>query len=212
MQDYIDRINAFRYMGCGGEMPENLLRLADKCETALREVMRPRHTYIVERSEVLDSILLGDDVRQHLSGCDNVIVFAATLGSAVDTLIRKYQTTDVTCAFITDAEASAAIESYCDDIEREISKMFPGKYLVRRFSPGYGDFPIDIQRDILSVLEAGKRIGLTVSDSFMMSPSKSVTAVMGISDAAVENTRNSCATCTMSDRCDFRKDGWRCGF
>ena len=74
------------------------------------------------------------------------------------------------------------IEAYCDACQKELSTEAAkeGLYLRSRFSPGYGDFSLDYQKELLILLDAPKRIGLTVTDSMMLTPTKSVTAVMGL--------------------------------
>ena len=78
-----------------------------------------------------------------------------------------------------------------------------------RFSPGYGDVPLEIQKDIVMLLDCAKRIGVSLNDSLLMSPSKSVTAFIGLQEPSgkmdkreVKST-NKCAACAKTD-CDFR--------
>lgn len=71
-----------------------------------------------------------------------------------------------------------------------------------RFSPGYGDLPLSAQREIFAVLDCGKRIGLMLNDSLLMSPSKSVTAFVGIG-GEMKQKQNTCSACRMRD-CAYR--------
>ena len=80
-----------------------------------------------------------------------------------------------------------------------------------RYSPGYGDLPLDIQFDLLTLLQAQKRIGLTVMNSNMMVPTKSVTAFIGLSEGEVDRSTRGCESCNMKDRCKFMKSGGHCG-
>lgn len=208
---YIDRANALRYMGCRGEAPREIVDIAAECEAALCRVMTPRYVYTVREKDDLADLLVGDDVARHLEGCDRVVLLAATLGAAVDHLIKKYQATDVTRALAADAEASAAIEMLCDEAERKI-KDAVGENLTTRYSPGYGDLPLEKQRDLLDVVDAGRKIGVFAGESFMLSPSKSVTALIGVSNGEIIKDEVSCDSCNMRDTCEFRKEGARCGF
>ena len=175
----IDRKTALRYMGCGATEPESLTSAIGECEEALCRVMTPRYVYTVKTADEVSPILSGEDVWRLISGCDKVVVLAATLGSATDELIRKYQSSDVLRAMITDAEASAAIDVLCDEAEREILSHTDGS-LTMRFSPGYGDWPLEAQSSLLDFVDAGRKIGLYVGASDMMTPIKSVTAVAGL--------------------------------
>ena len=118
------------------------------------------------------------DLAKNLSGTKRVIVFGATIGIGIDRLINKYSIISPAKAVVLDAIGSERIEalcdSFCEDIKLEYGNLKP------RFSAGYGDLPIEKQKEIFSLLGCDKKIGLTLNDSFMMSPSKSVTAFVGI--------------------------------
>lgn len=109
----------------------------------------------------------------HLSGSRRVIVFAATLGVGIDRLIAKYSSLSPAKALMFQAIGAERIEAVCDAFCGELGAK-------RRFSPGYGDLPLATQKDIFTVLACEKKIGLTLNSSLLMSPSKSVTAFVGI--------------------------------
>ena len=134
----------------------------------------------------------------------------ATLGSNVDKLLRQTQAQDMAKAVILDAMASAAIEQVCDEAEKEISARLENKHFTWRFSPGYGDFPIAVQKDFLTALNAQKVIGLCASQSGMLTPTKSVTAVISVHEKSVQQQKHSCESCNMRDRCNYRKTGGTC--
>ena len=136
----------------------------------------------------------------------------ATLGADTDRLIRTAEITDISSAFVMDAMASAAIEDICRLADEEIKKQLPDCFFTWRFSPGYGDFPIEIQKDFLETLNAPKRIGLCTGDNNILIPRKSVTAVAGISENPVPKKRRGCASCNMAETCAFRRRGDHCGF
>ena len=173
-------------MRCGADVPASLTRALCEVEDELCRVMTPRSVYTVVPICDADAILSGEDVRRHLDGCERAVVLAATLGSAVDELIRKYQSTDVLRAMIADAEASAAIDVLCDEACRTISAR-TGEDLTPRFSPGYGDWPLSSQSALLDFVDAGRKIGLFVTGSDMMTPIKSVTAVAGLIRKGLDN-------------------------
>lgn len=128
----------------------------------------------------------------------------------VDGLIRKAQVEDMARAVVLDALASVAVEQLCQKLEEQIGCDFAQYYKTWRFSPGYGDLPIELQRDFLNVLDAPRKIGVCTSESCMLTPAKSVTAVIGLSREEIKKKRRSCADCTMRERCAFRKAGERC--
>ena len=138
-----------------------------------------------------------------------MIVFAATLGSTADRLIRTAEITNMAYALILDALASAMIEECCDNAEKELHEKIPG-FFTWRFSPGYGDYPLDVQSEIIRLLNADKRIGLTVTSSDILIPRKSVTALIGVSDTEQDKGKRGCATCKLRETCSFRIGGTTC--
>ena len=117
------------------------------------------------------------DLRKNLAGCSSAFIFAATSGSGVDRLILKHTKLSPADAMVTDCIASSGIEVFCDKINEEMRK---GRVLKPRYSPGYGDVSLCCQSEILSFLDAYRKIGLTLTETYLMTPIKSVTAIVGI--------------------------------
>lgn len=213
---------AFRYMGYkGGEINQGILDLTDQCEKALLKAIKPRMVYRVfdimnthEGVEVKNTPLIfrGKDIKAHLENCGRAILMCVTLSAEADRLIRSYEAESMEKAFITDTLASAVVEQACEKAEEIIKKQVGDYSYTWRFSPGYGDFPLEVQKDFLNVTEAAKRIGLNITDSLILIPRKSVTAVMGISEEPIPPKRRGCICCNMRDKCQYRKDGNHCGF
>lgn len=213
---------SFRYMGYAQkDIPDNITELEEKCEKALLTVISPSYTYKLFDIEFKKDgvhlsdcklIMHGEDIRNHLSGCKKAALMSATLGTGADKLIKQTSVYDMTESFITDCIASALIEQVCDEAEEEIRKKLTGMYMTWRYSPGYGDFPIDAQKDFLESVNAQKRIGLYLSEGGMLMPTKSVTAVIGLSDTPVNKNKRGCICCNMRDKCSFRKRGIHCEF
>lgn len=141
---------------------------------------------------------------KNLHGCDKAIVFAATVGIEIDRLIYKYGRISPSKALMLQAIGAERIEAlcdvFCDDMEKEVNRS-----LKPRFSPGYGDLSLDLQKDIFDILDCRKHIGVSLNESMLISPSKSVTAFVGITDnniGAITKT-NKCGLCGKTD-CSFR--------
>jgi len=141
----------------------------------------------------------------HLRNCGSVVLLAATLGTGADTLLRRYSALDMEKALIAQAVCTAMIERYCDTVVCEITRnpRLDGLYPTARFSPGYGDFDIKWQKDVLKLLNAEKSIALSLSDGYMLIPSKSVTAVIGFSKEKTD-ANEKCERCT-NTQCAYRK-------
>ncbi len=143
-----------------------------------------------------------------LQGCDEVIIFAATVGVGLDRLITRYGDIAPSKSLMMQSIGAERIEALCDEfcneMDAELSEY--GKHLTRRFSPGYADLPLEFQKTIFRLLEPEKHIGLTLNDSLLMTPSKSVTAIAGVSSHATcyfENGDSKCKTCAKTD-CAYR--------
>ncbi len=119
---------------------------------------------------------------RHLSGADEIILFAATIGVGADRIISRNFATSSYRGLLADAAATERIEAladaFCADIAKDLQKT--GKISTSRFSPGYGDFDITWQKEILLLLDSARKIGVTLNDSLLMSPMKSVSAVIGV--------------------------------
>ena len=120
------------------------------------------------------------DLAKHLAGCNRAVLFAATIGPLFDRELQKQSRLSPARAYELQMRGLREIEEFCDALCAELGKE--GNALRRRFSPGYGDLSLEVQRDIFRVLEPSKHIGLCLNDSFVMSPSKSVTAFVGVKE------------------------------
>ena len=98
------------------------------------------------------------------------------------------------------------MEEFCDKVQNEVAEQLQqqGKYIRPRFSPGYGDFSISHQKDFISLLDTPKKIGLSMTETYMLTPTKSVTAVIGISDIATNGSLNTCGNCNKID-CKYKR-------
>ena len=123
-------------------------------------------------------VVQSKDLSKILSGCDRAIVFAATVGIDIDRLIARYSVTSPSKALCVGAIGSERVEVLCDLFCEELNRKYGN--VRKRFSPGYGDLGLSIQSEIFSLLDCPKRIGVSLSDSMLMTPSKSVTAILGV--------------------------------
>ena len=118
---------------------------------------------------------------KNLAGCDRAVIFAATVGVGLDRLIARYGVKSPSRALMLQAFGAERIEALCDSFAEDISSLeYKGCSLMPRFSPGYGDLPLEFQSEIFRVLDCPRLIGLSLNRSLLMSPTKSVTAIIGI--------------------------------
>ena len=209
---------ALRYLGVP-HPTEETRREAERLADELAAGIPPRYVYRIFRLEHLPDCvhlqdvnvdLTGSSARTMLAGCDQAALLACTLGARFDAKLLALQARDMAKAVIYDALGSALVETGCDEAERDISARFPELHLTDRFSPGYGDLPLALQPQLCAALDAGRRLGLTVSQSLLMNPVKSVTAVIGLSDAPQPARIRGCACCNLRETCTIRKGGSTC--
>ena len=190
---------AVRYLGYGRHaIDERTLQLVEDSFKELEHIVNAKFTYRIFETTFPDT--------KNLKGCSQAVVFGATLGTGVDVLMKRYSLTDMAKAVVLQACAAAMLEEYCDKAQNEIAESLRKEqlYLRPRFSPGYGDYSILHQDDILRMLDAAKTIGLTMTESYMLTPTKSVTAVIGISSTQEPCHIKGCEECQKLD-CIYRR-------
>ena len=216
----LDTDEILRYLGCPPQQAgAATLSLVRESAGQMLELIQPRWTYrpesIAEEDEGIrlgcGLLLPGRDIRRHLAGCRQAVLIAVTLSAAVDLAIRRAESRDMGRALALDCCATAAVEQVCDEVEARLHKVFPELEFTSRFSPGYGDLPLSLQGPLLALLDAPRRIGLCVNDHHILTPRKSVTAIIGLSPNKLSDSGRSCDTCPAQDHCHYRKAGGHCG-
>lgn len=187
----VDRRAVLAYLRLGGTDPEGALldRLA-AVERAVLAAARPRAYWRLEPVAFAEDgsytvgplHLCSRDLARHLAGCRHAYLFCATLGADVDALARRYSLTSAADALLAQAVGSALIETYCESLKEELlaEPAVAGERLHLRYAPGYGDLPLETQRELLAVLDSTRRAGIVLTDGLLMIPSKSISAIWGV--------------------------------
>ena len=179
-----------RYMKADATNNEIII-LIDKCIQECDKQISAKIVYKEFQISCIDDMLdLGftstksNDIKKLLlnNNCTSIILFAATLGIGIDRLLLKYSRTSPATALCIQAIGAERVEALCNAFSLELKEKYAslGCSLTPRFSPGYGDLPLSLQREVFAALECEKHLGLTLNDSLLMSPTKSVTAIIGI--------------------------------
>lgn len=202
----VRRTEILRYAGTREATPE----LSALLEEALAEAL-PVLQYkvcwqklpITQEADGLDLTFArtsSTTLSRHLAGCDHIILFGATVGIGLDRLIARYGRIAPAKALLLQAFGAERIEVLCNAFSQTIKEASAAEGLdtTSRFSPGYGDLPLELQRDIFRTLNCSGKIGLTLNDSLIMSPAKSVTAIIGIGNPC-RNAATGCSGCTKTD-------------
>lgn len=139
------------------------------------------------------------DLRKLLTDCGSCLLVAGTLGIEIDRRLKYFAGFDMTRYVIMDAAASAYIEEICDSLQGAL----PFQQMTFRFAPGYGDVPLTMQKQLLNVLDAGRRIGLTLTSTLLMTPTKSITGIVGIGR---DDQNRNCSSCKRYETCEYRRN------
>jgi hypothetical protein len=216
-----DEAEAVRYFGARPEDKEahslvNQVFLSVKDELQPRSIHQLWHCDIVQgtaehpgKVQISNGMAFtGTQLAKHLKGCSQLILLGATLGSRFDLALRRLSLRSIAEGAAAQAVGTALIETYIDEQEKIWKQELPSYYTYRtRFSPGYGDWPLEDQRKIFRVLDCAKRIGLTLTEGGLMAPLKSVTAIIGVDTSGAcseEPEKRGCASCAKTD-CAFRR-------
>lgn len=182
-----------RYLGYRRAVPPeaDVSALMEKAASEMQAVMKAQAVFEIYDLSVVstcpttvsfaDVTLQSQDLGRNLAGCSKVALLAATIGPQVDALIRRHSSLDPVYASILQATGAMYIEELVDLVNSEIKKIAAAQGLKTkpRYSPGYGDVPLQVQKDFFRLLPC-TRIGLTLMDTLIMAPEKSVTAFVGL--------------------------------
>lgn len=156
--------------------------------------------------------LVGNSMREHMDGAVAVGVLAVTLGMANERELKRLSLTDPIAQIIFDASSTTLVERAADAAEADIVHQAADRGLFTnfRFSPGYGDMPMTTQPVLLDTLDARRRLGITLTPTLLMTPTKSVTAVVGMFKDRQPSTHASCKGCPCFEFCTIRATGRTC--
>lgn len=207
----------YRYLGYSKrkkiEITPEIDHLIDECIADLKKVITPATVYkrlplawLDEKTiEVGGMQVASTSLAKNLQGCHEVFLFGATIGIGVDRMIKRAELSKMAKAAIYQATGAEMVERVCDELNEQLRQDVAqeGLYLKPRFSPGYGGTPLSLQRDFERILHMST-IGISLTETCLMVPSKSVTAFIGITDQKTKSV-SGCAACDQQD-CPSRKE------
>jgi hypothetical protein len=166
-------------------------------------------THIVQNEKPFQ--IKGSKITAHLNRAEKVIILAATVGETIEKAVtRHFSEGRYAYSVLLDAAATTAVEQIADAIEKAIQAQISAKgYTMRwRFSPGYGDWGLDAQPEMLRLSDA-PNIGISLTESLMLYPRKSITAIIGLvrenNETPIVHLPHDCAACDKTD-CISRKN------
>lgn len=214
----IDVSEALRYLGAAKADGETV-QAVEQAAAELEARLAPKFVYKIFTVEQTENgaylpetglLLPGRLAQNMLQACNRAVLLCCTLGAEFDRMLRMAQARDMAKAAILNACGSAYVEAGCEEAEKEIAVRYPGMYLSDRFSPGYDDLPLSVQPGFLSAVDAGKRLGVVVTDTCLMLPAKSVTAIIGLSETPQPARIRGCGYCALKGKCAYRERGTSC--
>ncbi len=154
-----------------------------------------------------DLRFISNDLGRNLDGCTTIVLMAATIGPGVDYLIRRAQARSMAEAAVYQAAGAAMVEAWCDMVNQRIVEALRQESLFARprFSPGYGDAPLTLQKDFSRLLAMPATCGISLTDTLLMAPSKSVTAFIGFSEQNKECVISGCGSCGKREDCAYHR-------
>ncbi len=213
----VDIQEALRYLGVRGQADEDLVRQVRTVAAELEAEVRPRWVYRVMDLVWTDGVpglggvaLAGEMAARMLGECVRGAVLVCSLGAEFDRRLLAAQARDMARAVVLDACGSAWVEAGCDAAQAELLALAPEMFPTDRFSPGYGDLPLETQGPLCALVDAQRRLGVCVTPSQMLNPVKTVTAVIGLAHRPQPARIRGCAVCAMGETCGLRKRGESC--
>lgn len=212
----IDEKEIWRYAGYFGDIPSITDELKNELSAVIRELENAFSFLVCYRRmeiewendmPVLPFASESKKLAACLKGSSEVVLFAATIGLEIDRKIARYQRISPLKALLMQAFGAERVEClcevFCDEIKQEAAQE--GLSVTTRFSPGYGDLPLEKQRDFFRLLDCNRQVGISLNESLLMSPSKSVTAIFGIGECVDRSRKHDCKNCSKTD-CEYRKE------
>lgn len=188
----------------------------DECLAKAKSLSRP--DYIRETKKI---ILIGKDfieieggirfstggITQYIKCSDYMIIFLVTIGERVEKIAGEMTSgKDPLQGYLLDRIGSFAVESLAESVEKKIRRDHSRtkKSVSRRYSPGYCDWPIEDQRILAGIVDFS-RIGVSLTEGYMMLPKKSISAIVGVGDSGIfTGSGSTCGICEKKD-CLYRR-------
>ena len=132
---------------------------------------------ILDKSETL---INSKKIAGILKDCEYCSLFVSTIGPQLEGRVAEMEKDNPSGAFYLEHVGNWMAEYMAEAINQRISQAITKAGFIpkKRYSAGYGDWPLESQKEILE-LTGARRIGVFISESYLMIPRKSVSALIG---------------------------------
>ncbi|MEG0570517.1 MAG: methionine synthase [Oscillospiraceae bacterium] len=216
----INKAEILNYLGYNQDLAnKNLDYICDEAADTIERLSGPAYLYSyfdIEKKDdgilVCDTPLLlrGKSISYHLKSCGKIALLCVTLSNAIDRVIMQAKF-DVLKQLFLDVAASVYIEQICERVFEMIKDENPDLFLTKRYGVGYGDLSLIYQQDVLTILNAQKRIGVMATADGILTPRKSITAIVGLSSSEIISSYKPCDSCILRNDCKYFMRGEYCG-
>ena len=184
-----------------------ILQIPDKCEIrAGFRLIDIGKSGIQQNGIYIKNILFNTDkiVAGMLKKSERVAVFTVTIGKGMELWNAELQrNNEILMSYLVDTAASATVENVTDYLHDQIGIQMKehGMNITNRYSPGYCNWPVSDQHKLFSLLPF-EFCGISLTDSSLMMPVKSISGVIGIGKT-VKFMDYTCNTCGVKD-CTYK--------
>ncbi len=210
----VNKAQVLRYAGVNGRENPMLREALEACIDEAIEESLPIFTYdacyrVLTRKEFQKQIPYAEEslvLQRRLGGSSEVLIFAGTVGIGFDRTLRRLGNVEMGKGIIMHALAAERAEALCEKMTREYEQeelLHSGKFLGSWSCPGYGDFDLAAQKELVRLLKTQTNIGLKLTYDGYMIPSKSGTGVIGVKEKPFDCPKP-CSLCEEKE-CKFRK-------
>lgn len=187
------------------------IELESLIDKSIETIVKIEYKYsykIIETSEAND-FLVGKDINIYAENSNQIAVFLITLNIEVDKILKRLEKIDKLEYIVFDTVCSHYIEEKTESLQKEVSEylLSKSKYMLNRFSTGYGDYPIEVNEKIVNFLN-GNRLGVHLTEKKMFIPSKTICGLIAAGDK--NQSFNFCRTCNITKECKYLKAGRKC--
>ncbi|NBG88435.1 homocysteine S-methyltransferase family protein [Isachenkonia alkalipeptolytica] len=197
-----DRKKILRYMGHpDGVLSNDLEELLENCLSRVREKVQPKSALKVFPKKELEWIISGKNLRKYFNKVSHGAVFVVTLGEEMERMIEEGKTRSTLEGLAFEAIGSVYTEVAVEDLRQELQKEWEGVF--NSFSPGYGDCPLSLHKEILELLDSENHLGIHITKHHLLIPRKTITGVIPLSNSIGMENNGKCDDCSLGEHCTF---------